>query len=99
VEKTVELEGRNGYVLYILCVACVMYATPRYIARMRMQNGSVIHGAGGEFVHRISKSANTVLNACTEILDHAEKFEYLIYLNKFDRNKKKRLTRERSSKR
>jgi len=47
---------------YIPCVACVIYATPRYIARKRVQNGSVVHGAGGEFVHRISKSAKTVLN-------------------------------------
>lgn len=52
----------RGNVPYIPCVACVIYATPRYIARKRVQNGSVIHGAGGEFVHRISNSAKTVLN-------------------------------------
>ena len=65
-------KDRNENVLYIPCVACVMYATPRYMARKRMQIGRVIHGAGGEFVHRISKSAKTVLSMWTDILDHAE---------------------------
>ena len=69
-EETKDKEG-NENVLYIPWVACVIYATPRYRARKRMQIGRVIHGAGGEFEHRISKSEKTVLRMWTDMLDHA----------------------------
>ena len=38
------------YCKYIPPVTCVIYTTPRYVARKTMQNGSIIHRAGEEFV-------------------------------------------------